>query len=379
MLANCKAKPTVLHLIDTTGPGGAETIFVQLADKMREHGWNTLVVIRGEGWVNDELLKRGLTPIILEAKGSFNVSFLWALIKLVRKHKVALIHSHLLGSNVYAALVGLLTFCPVVATYHGMVDISPNERFKTIKHWAMRWGIKRYVSVSKSLAASIFEKGLLAPQKTSVIYNGIDTSLYGKSESNIIRRQLGLSDDAVLVGSLGNIRPAKAYNILIEAVPQVLAEYPNVHFVIAGDPKKSLMAVLQQRVNELGIEKNIHFIGFQNDCAAMLAQMELFLLSSSSEGFSISTIEAMATGLPVIATKCGGPEEIITHQKNGWLIEKGCAEAIAEGVKYLLAHKQKRETLAKEGLRHVNSVFSSQNMMSSYNSVYESVARHTGP
>ena len=375
MLADCKAKPTVLHLIDTTGPGGAETIFVQLADKMREKGWNSVVVIRGEGWVNDELMKRGLTPIILDAKGSFNIRFLWRLIQLVRQHKVALIHSHLLGSNVYAALVGLLTFCPVVATYHGMVDISPNERFKVIKHWAMRWGIKRYVSVSKSLAASIFEKGLLNPKKTSVVYNGIDTAKYGKNDSNTIRQQLDLDDEAILVGSLGNVRPAKAYDVLIEAVPQVLATNPNVHFIIAGDPKKSLMQVLDKRMAQLSIGENVHFIGFQRDCAAMLGQMDLFLLSSSSEGFSISTIEAMATGLPVIVTKCGGPEEIITHGQNGWLVETNNTKAISEGLGVVLNDDELQHYLAKNAKQHVESIFSSDVMMGEYNKVYQSVAR----
>ena len=368
-----RVNKTILYLIDTTGPGGAETVFIQLADKIRAKGWKPIVVIRGKGWVYDELCRRNISPIILDAKGSFNFRFLWDLIKIIKKESVGLIHSHLLGSNVYASLVGLLTGCPVVATYHGMVDIAPNERFKNIKQWAMRWGIARYVSVSHSLADSIREKKLLSMEKTSVIYNGVDASVYGLDSGTGIRDKLGLGSEAVLVGSLGNVRPAKAYDILIEAASQVVKNCPEVHFVIAGDNKNSLMSQLDRRLNELNLGDVVHFIGFQSNSAAMLSQMDVFLLSSTSEGFSISTIEAMATGLPVLVTRCGGPEEIITHAQNGWMVDKDNAQALAEGLIFLLGHERERQKISENALSHVRNFFSLDKMVSEYESLYKGV------
>jgi len=140
-----KALKTILHLIDTTGPGGAETVFIQLADKLRVRGFRSIVVIPGPGWVQEELIKRSIDPYIIPAKGSFTFGFLCKLIRLVKKNQVSLIQSHLLGSNVYAAMAGLITGVPVVATYHGMVDVNPNERFKAMKNKVMQWGIKHYV------------------------------------------------------------------------------------------------------------------------------------------------------------------------------------------------------------------------------------------
>jgi glycosyltransferase involved in cell wall biosynthesis len=373
--ADCKAKPVVMHLIDTTGPGGAETVFVQLADLMREQGYQSLVVIRGAGWVEDELRRRGLSPIIIDAKGSFNVKFLLSLRALIRKHKVSLIHSHLLGSNVYAAIAGLISHVPVVATYHGMVDVSPDERFRFIKHQAMRFGIKSYVAVSQSLMANIQAQGLLNINKTSVIYNGIDTAKYGISTEKSIRVALNLSDDAVLIGSLGNIRPAKAYDVLVKAAALLVAKNPQLHFVIAGHQKASLMAELTALIAELGVEGNIHFLGFQQDCAGFLSQMNMFLLSSKSEGFSISTIEAMATGLPVLVTRCGGPEEIVTHDVNGWLVEPENPTAIAEGLEVLLADEALKSRLAIAGQNHARECFGVEQMLNSYSTIYQSVMK----
>ena len=156
-----KASNTILHLIDTTGPGGAETVFIQLADNMRKRGFSSIVVIHGPGWVHEELKRRGIDPYIIPAKGSFAFGFLYQLVRLIRKNRVKLIQSHLLGSNVYAAMAGNLTRVPVVATYHGMVDVNPNERFKKLKRKVMQWGIKRYVAVSQNLLKNIREQKLL--------------------------------------------------------------------------------------------------------------------------------------------------------------------------------------------------------------------------
>ncbi|NOZ37676.1 MAG: glycosyltransferase, partial [Gammaproteobacteria bacterium] len=169
---------TILHLIDSTGPGGAETVFIQLADKMRDRGFDSVVVIPGQGWVYDALVRRGLKPYVVPAKGSFAFGFLYQLVKLIKKHRIKLIQSHLLGSNVYAAMAGLITGVPVVATYHGMVDVSPNERFRSLKNKVMHWGIKHYVAVSQQLMDNIRDQKLLDVNKASVIYNGVDLARF---------------------------------------------------------------------------------------------------------------------------------------------------------------------------------------------------------
>jgi len=359
-----------MHIIDTTGPGGAETIFIQIADLIRSRGFNSTVVIRGPGWVRDELIRRGIQPIVLEAKGSFNVQFLWALVRLIRTQKIDLIHSHLLGSNVYAALAGLLARVPVVATYHGMVDVNPQERFRKIKHLAMKWGIARYVVVSKSLFEDIQKQGLLNPSKTEVIYNGINTERYGKNQAQTIRAQLGLHDEAILVGSLGNIRPAKSYDQLIAAAAEVITQNDKVHFVIAGHQKAGLMAELSTQMDRLGVAENIHFLGFQDDSAGMLGQMNNFLLCSSTEGFSISTIEAMATGLPALVTRCGGPQEIVEHNKTGWMVDVGDASALATGLLALIENSALAKRLALAGQKHVKKLFDADTMVGAYRRVY---------
>ncbi|KZZ40082.1 hypothetical protein A3758_09390 [Oleiphilus sp. HI0118] len=303
---------TILHVIDTTGPGGAETVFINLADGLRDKGFRSIALIRGKGWVYEELQRRNIETVILDCKGSFNIRFLLKLCALIKKERVDIIQSHLLGSNIYCAMAGLLARKPVFATFHGAVDVSKTERFLKLKAWILNKGVTKFIAVSKGLLEEIRQSGLLNADKAVVIYNGIDTSKYYKRDSEAIRSSLGLDKYAILVGSLGNIRPAKAYDVLIKAAAIVIKENPHFHFVIAGDTNKEpLMSELKQLMNQLKVINNVHFIGFQDNSAEFLGQMDIFLLTSSSEGFSIATIEALATGLPVVATKCGGPEEIL--------------------------------------------------------------------
>lgn len=358
----------ILHLIDTTGPGGAEDVFITLAAKLREYGTDSIAVIRGEGYVARTLRSAGIEPVIIDSKGSFNVGFIYQLCKLIKKHDVKLIQSHLLGSNVYASIVGLISRTPVIATYHGMVDVSPNERFKQLKLWFMRNGISRFVAVSHSLQRKIQEQNLLVPEKTSVIYNGINTSLYKSRRKKRLKNELGIAHYTFLLGALGNIRSSKRYDLLIEAVSKVNQSGLDIAVVIAGDPKASLKAKLNESIAKLGIT-NIHFVGFIDDTPDYLQNLDGFVLTSDAEGFSISTIEAMATGLPVIATKCGGPEEIIQNNKQATLVEIN-AEAICQAIIQTVKAYQPAD-INKDAIKRVQDTFSEKAMVEAYVNLYK--------
>ena len=360
---------TILHVIDTTGPGGAETVFIELADRLRQRGQRSVVVIRGPGWVCEQLIARGLQPHLIDAKGSFNWRFLRSLLRLIRQERVDVIQSHLLGSNVYCALAGLIARKPVIATFHGMVDVGPRERFRAFKLWVLNRGVSRFVAVSKSLRDAIAHAGLLDAARCEIIYNGIDLSRYGRSDERTLRTRLALPGDAILIGSLGNIRPAKGYDLLIRAARRISDRFPRVHFVIAGEPKSSLQRELDALVRELQLEQRVHFVGFCADSAAYLGQLDYFLLSSTSEGLSIATVEALATGLPVVATRCGGPEEIIADDRDGVLVAIDEA-ALAEGVAALLEDPTRAERLAQTGRRTARERFDGDAMLDAYCRLY---------
>jgi len=362
---------TILHVIDTTGPGGAETVFIELASRLRKCGFRSVVVICGPGWVCDQLRMRELTPYVIPAKGAFNWRFLLAILKIIRSEQVDIIQSHLLGSNVYCAIAGLIARKPVIATFHGMVDVGPAERFRAAKLWLMNRGVSRFVCVSKSLRDAIDREGLLDPSRCEIIYNGIDLSKYGRIDKRELRDRLGLSSDAILIGSLGNVRPAKGYDLLLRAARRVIDINSQAHFIIAGDPKSSLQRELDKLSADLNIENHVHFIGFCNDSAKFLGQLDYFLLTSISEGLSIATIEALATGLPAVLTLCGGPEEIARAGIDAVMVAPQ-ESAIATGLLQLLEDEELAERMSASGKSSVAAKFAIGIMLERYMDLYAS-------
>lgn len=361
---------TILHTIDTTGPGGAETVFIELATRLPKDRYRAVVVIRGKGWVYDELCRRGVEPILLDAKGSFNWRYLLNLRDIIRRERVDVIQSHLLGANVYSALAGLLTRIPVIATFHGAVDVASRERFMGLKFGAINLGAKAVVAVSEDLRQNLLQRTPLAGKKLKVIYNGIPCEAFAVPKSDILRKRFGWGPEVVVVGSLGNIRPAKGYDILLRAAALVKTHSRPFRFVIAGQGKAGLEEKLLALREELGLTETVQFLGFNDDPAAFLANLDIFLLSSVSEGFSIATIQAMAAGLPVLVTKSGGPQEIVSHNETGWMVEPNDPAGIADALLRLASDKELAMRLAMQGKSHAVSTFDLDTMLQAYQHLY---------
>ncbi len=363
---------TILHTIDTTGPGGAETVFIDLATQLPEDKYRSVVVIRGKGWVYEELCRRGVEPILLGAKGSFNWRYLSGLRRLIKQEQVDLVQSHLLGSNVYCSLAGFTTRTPVVAIFHGVVDISENERLKGLKFAAINMGAQRIVAVSGGLRADLISRTLLNTGKIEVLYNGIHSSAFQRPHSDSLRQKYGWSDDDFIIGSLGNIRAAKGYNILLEAAALLTKRGESYRFVIAGQPDKSgLYDTLLEQRKVLGLEERVQFLGFLDDPAEFLTNLDLFLSSSISEGLPLSAIQAMAAQLPLLATRCGGYEELVTDKENGWLVDVGSSVAIADAITLLVTKPELRATLAEKARKHAIETFDISVMLSAYERIYD--------
>jgi len=367
---------SILHTIDTTGPGGAETVFIDLATGLPKDKYRSVVVIRGKGWVYDELCRRGIKPILLDAKGSFNLTYLLGLRKIIQREHIDLIQSHLLGTNVYCSLVGLLTGRPVVATFHGVVDIGVNERFKGLKFAAINAGASRIIAVTDSLLDDITGRTPLNENKARVIYNAIDTAAFVRPRASTLRQKYGWSENEIIIGSLGNIRPAKGYDLLLKAAALLEQSPLSYRFVIAGQGKGQLYESLLALRKELGLEEKVQFLGFIDDAADFLANVDLFLSSSISEGLPLAAIQAMVAALPMVATRCGGYVGLITDRENGVLVEVGDPQAIADGIEMVASDSDLQKTLSENARKYAMSTFDIQIMLDAYAQVYEDSIQH---
>lgn len=366
----------ILHTIDTTGPGGAETVFINLASEMRQRGHESIVVIRGKGWVYDQLISKGIEPVLINMKGSFDLNYVKQLIGIIKDNSVDVIQSHLLGSNVYCSLAGLLTGVPVVSTFHGFVDVKQRERFRWLKFQLINLGSKCIVFVSNFLKQGFDDTSNLSKNKAAVVYNGIDLNKFAINlDKSFVRKKLDFEETAIVVGSIGNIREAKGYDILLDAASLLKDVNPNIKFVIVGQGENKLHDRLLKKQKQLGLEKTVYFEGFQSNVSEYMQSFDYFLLSSTSEGFSISTIEAMASKVPVIVTASGGPEEIIQHEHNGLVVKVGSAQAIVNGILSVLANADTTLQRVERAYSDCVNKFSLQSMLNAYEKIYSGLLK----
>lgn len=360
----------VLHVIDTGGPGGAETVFLNTCTGLDPQRFASICMVSSEGWLADSLRARGHEPLVIAARNSFNVGYMRQIIAVARRERADVILAHLYGSSIYCSIAGRIAGVPVVCVLHGQSDVAKGGRFSLLKRLSVKFGASRLVFVSEKLRHELAAELRVAPAKCSVVPNGIDTRKFAGAAQDSIRRQLGLGPQDVLVGSIGNIRGPKAYEVLLRAAAQLRAASTRYHFVIAGEGGNSLHRRLLALRSELQLDSAVHFLGLRTDVADVLHNLDVFALSSDTEGFSIACIEAMAAGIPVVATRSGGPEEIVEHERSGLLVPTQDPAALAAAISRLATDRAFAAELARNALQRVQERYTLQGMIGSYARIF---------
>ena len=362
----------VLHMIETGGPGGAETVFRELARGLDQTRFRSFAVVPEEGWVSESLRSDGIPFEVIPLRRSADFGYLRRILRLVARERIDIIQAHLLSSNLYAALAGLVCRIPVVATFHGQVDVNHRDRLLGVKCRLINRGAHRVVFVSEHLRRYFCASTSINPNITTCIHNGIDAARYRRHFERPLRSELGIGDDEILIGAVGNIRSAKGYDVLLRAAALLKQDTSKCRFVIIGDAGPAdLTNELAALHRALGLNDTVRYLGFRTNIEDALKSLDIFVLTSRSEGFSIATVEAMAAGLPTIATRCGGPEEIIRDGEDGLLVENGSPEAVAAALKRLIVDQAFRERLGTRAPQTILSRFSTAAMISSYTHLYE--------
>ena len=365
---------SAMHVTDSGGPGGAETIFLQTTTSIDQSKIRSVAAVGYRGWLAEQLEKRGLRPHIIPATGSFNGRYLIRLVRLARQHKVDVIVAHLYGSAVYASLAGMILSIPVVSVLHGQTDVPQEERFASLKSAIVRRGSRKVVFVSERLQDYLAPRLALARSQCVVIPNGVDTEVFRAWPDRSLRTELALRDDAILVGAIGNIRAPKAYDVLLHAARLLVDRSPRFHFVIAGDGANRLGDELTELSRKLAIEGHVTFLGLRPDVARVLNNLDAYVLSSHTEGFSIACVEAMACGVPVVATRSGGPEEILAGEA-GVLVPPDDPTAIADALDRVVGSKDLASALTVRALQRVRQEYSLGMMIARYEDLLTRVVR----
>lgn len=344
-----------------------------LSRGLRDRGHDVHCLV-GEGtWLPGELRERGFQPYLRENGGSFDVALLRQIVSLIRRHNVELVHAHLFDAAVYAGVAAAWCGVPCVTTLHGQVDVSRRGLAQRVKASALRYGSKAVVAVSNSLRDDLQPALRIPAKRFHVVYNGVE-QLHSDLPDRTIQTGRQDEEQVFRLIAVGNIRPAKDYPNLLRAVHHLVQRGVAVHLDIVGQPDgQGLFESLQALVQELGIPTHVKFHGFVANPRVLLEQAQAFVLASSQEGFSLATIEAMLAGTPVVATRSGGPEEIIDDGETGLLVPVNDSTALAEAVERLAENPERTKQMVEAASQRARTRFSVPTMLDGYETLYRAV------
>jgi glycosyltransferase involved in cell wall biosynthesis len=360
----------VLHLIGTSGPGGAENVLINLAGGLKKRGHQSVAVLRKRGWLYDELMKNDIETIIIHEEGMFDFTFLIKLLALIKKKKISHIHAHEFLMSLYGAVVGLLAAKPVITTFHGKNYYWEKARRRIIMRWVSR--LSSMVAVSDDLRAFLSDKVGIRKQRVQTIYNGVDVNKYNEvAPGTDEKRLLHVQETDTIVGTVGNLYVVKGQTYLLKAIPAVLRSRPNTVFLFAGRGDQE--GALRSEAKSLGIEDNVRFLGFRSDVPRLLGIMDIFILPSLSECLPLSVLEAMVMGVPSIVTDVGGNREIIDDTQTGYIVPPANPEALAEKILFLLNDTERAKKMGEKAREAITTHFSLPAMIDKYETLYRSL------
>ena len=347
--------------------GGAAQCVVDLAIGMREEGLRpTVICLEHAGYLADELTSRGVTVAGPLKKTGNDPTAPFRLAAILRAHRVDVAHCHNWGGLVDTVLAAKLTRTPVLHTQHGLdygFSDAPDHlrsRLRTaLKTIACR-GVSKIATVSHEVAQMVSREWRVPAERISVVHNGVHVAPegHGRDVRSRWRHELGIGESDVLVGTVAVFRPVKDLHTMLEAMALVTQETPRARLVLmgAGPPTEELEAA----VRRLGLESVVHFPGFRRDASQLLPALDVFVLSSLSEGISLALLEAMAAGVPSVATRVGGNVEIITDPSCGVLVPPRSPRELADAILSLTNDASRRSALMAGGRRRVEEAFSLQ-------------------
>jgi glycosyltransferase involved in cell wall biosynthesis len=340
----CSPSIRVLWLTKGLGRGGAERLVVSAAKRLDRSHFELEVAYLlpwKDALVPD--LERLAVPVhCLSASHALDVRWISRLRRLVRQLKIDLVHTHM----PYAALGARTISSPRLPIIH--TEHNTWQTYRVATRWANRLTYSRnaaVIAVSHAVAASIRPAPFVRVwPPVHVIHHGAELSsaCAPTPESRAwARTTLGLPPDALVVGSVGNFTPKKDHRTLLEATARLVWRHRGVRLVLVGSGP--LERSLVDTARSLGLAERAVFLGSRDDVAELYPAFDVFALSSRTEGLPISLLEAMAAGVPCVATSVGGVPEVIHNGKDGLLVPAQAADALADALSTLLADSVLRE------------------------------------
>lgn len=362
-------RPTIGHVLHRLHFAGAEVLAADLSRRLRDEYRFVFLCLDAIGPLGQRLMGEGFKVVDLKRRPGIDVRVARRLQREVQRYQIDLLHAHQYTPFFYAAVsrrCGLGGTPPIMFTEHGRHYPDVRRVRRVLANRLLLKPQDRVTAVGRFIRQALIDHEGIAPQRVEVIHNGIDPQAFSTSAPRPADRSTGRE---LTILQVARFHSVKDHATAIRAFGRVIESFPDVRLVLVGDGE--LRGDMEALVDELRLTQRVTFLGVRDDVAALLPTADVFMLSSLSEGISVTLLEAMAARLPIVATQVGGNPEIVDHGRNGLLSPRGDDAALANNLLMLLRDADMRVRMGEAGWNRLLKMFTQQQMHHAYGRLYQ--------
>jgi sugar transferase (PEP-CTERM/EpsH1 system associated) len=364
----------VAYLIHRLRLGGLETVAVELANSLEPTRFESSVISLATPDPRQNNLQTTRVRLVALHKPEGNhPAVIYHLYRALRALRPHIVQTHNWGTLLEGIIAAKCAGVPlVIHAEHGTIQGSWGRLAMQRFLWRR---VHKVLCVSQAHRQRLAEAVGFPSDRLMPILNGVDINAFTPrpADKEAIRADMGLELDPLYIGTVGNLRPVKNQTLLLQAAQQVCAKHHQVRVVIIGDGP--LREQLMRTAEELGIHKQVRLLGARAEIPDLLNALDIFVLPSLSEGLPMSILEAMACGLPVVATSVGGVPEVVVDGETGLLVPSQDVWQLVGALETLVQQATTRLKLGQQGRQRAVEYFSLPRMVHEYQTLYESLWR----
>lgn len=345
----------VLHLIDSLRYGGAETLLFELTSRLDAYGFRPSVFYCEPGPLVDEFKRKKIPVTRLAWLARVDPLLLAGMVNAIRKEHPQIVHTHLFKSDFHGRLAARMAGVPVVvSTLHNCNAWAKNPLFGWTYGFTAKFADK-FIAVADEVRDYDIRYLHIPPQKILTIPNAVSVERFeGQSDKGLaVRKEFNISADAPLLGMIGRLEPQKDHENFLRAAARIHTDHPAARFFIVGDG--SLRGQLVALTHTLGLQDAVTFCGLRKDIPAVMAALDMLVISSQYEGLPVVLLEAMAAGLPIVSTAVSGVISVVADGETGILVPPSNSDALADACLRLIGNPELRRKMGQNGYARVKS------------------------
>jgi glycosyltransferase involved in cell wall biosynthesis len=355
-----------MHVVLSLDVGGLERNVVNQARVCPQLGQDVSVLcIERPGELADRARSLGARLFCAHKRPGLRPGIIPRIRSILREVRPDVVHTHQIGPLLYTGIAARGLSIPlIVHTEHGRQNYAGRARTRWLGRLAARFASVFYC-LSQDMADGVAAAHVAPTRKVRLIMNGIDTAYYAEPrDTSAVRHKLGIPADAPLIGTVGRLNEIKCQDVLLRAFARARRALATAHLLLVGDGP--LGESLRGQARDLGLSDHAHFAGYQADPTACLQSMDVFALTSRSEGMPQALLEACVARIPVIASRVGGIPEFIDHGRTGLLFTPGDEVELAAGLVKLVSDRAAAQRMSLAAHEYVVARFDIARMARDY-------------